>query len=132
MQNKKTYFCNLLFGTLIIMAIFYACKFSLEFLNIKFPAALTGMVVLFLALTFRIIPLGLVEDACNFFLKYMVFFFVPLLVMLPDSYEIFKKDVWTIIIGITLSAIFTLAVTAIVVEKLHAYRTEKGALKNDK
>ncbi len=132
MKNKIAYLCRLIVGTLIIMILFYMCKFTLEFFNIKFPAALTAMVALFLILTFKIIPLYAVEDACNFFLKYMVFFFVPLLVMLPDCYEIFKNDIWTVIVGIVISALLTLATTAIVVEKLHSYKERRLELKNDK
>ncbi len=113
------------------MVLFYACRFTLMYFEIKFPAALTAMMTLFLALTLKIVPLKFVEDACEFFLKYMVFFFVPLLVMLPDSYEIFKKDVWVIMIGITLSAMLTLGVTAFAVEKLNAYRNRNQEQKND-
>ncbi len=127
MQSKSKYFFNLFLGTAIIMAIFYICSFALNFLGIKFPASLTAMLALFLLLTFKIIPLRFVEDACNFFLKYMVFFFVPLLVMLPDNYEVFKEDIWTITIALVISALLTLATTSLIVEKLHNKRTMKGS-----
>ena len=46
--------------------------------------------------------------------------------MLPDNYEVFKEDIWTITIALVISALLTLATTSLIVEKLHNKRTMKG------
>ncbi len=115
-----------LFGFAVILAIFYACNFIMGWLELNFPPSLVAMLSLFFLLQFKIIPLAWVEKTGEFLLKYVVLFFVPILVVLPDSYQIVKNHLWAIIIGIGLGGALTLITTAIAVEKLHKYRISKG------
>ena len=116
-----------LFGFAVILAIFYVCKFVMETLGLKFPPSLVAMLTLFFLLQFKIIPLWWVEKTGEFLLKYVVLFFVPILVVLPDSYNVVKDNLGAVIVGIGLGGALTLITTALAVEKLHKYRISKGA-----
>lgn len=126
MKRKITDAGIFLFGFAVILAIFYACKFVMEFLGLKFPPSLVAMLALFFLLQFKVIPLWWVEKTGEFLLKYVVLFFVPILVVLPDSYNLVKDNLGAVIIGIGLGGALTLITTALAVEKLHKYRNSMG------
>lgn len=120
-----------LLGGIVIIAIFFVCKYVMGWLGLKFPPSLVAMLTLFFLLQFKIIPLWWVEKTGEFLLKYVVLFFVPILVVLPDSYQIVKNHLWAIVIGIGLGGALTLITTAVAVEKLHKYRNSKGEHVNE-
>ncbi len=120
-----------LLGGIVIIAIFFVCEYVMGWLGLKFPPSLVAMLTLFFLLQFKIIPLWWVEKTGEFLLKYVVLFFVPILVVLPDSYQIVKNHLWAIVIGIGLGGALTLITTAVAVEKLHKYRNSKGEHVNE-
>ena len=131
MKRKITDAGIFLFGFVVILVIFYACKFIMEILGLKFPPSLVAMLALFFLLQLKIIPLWWVEKTGEFLLKYVVLFFVPILVVLPDSYNIVKDNLGAVIIGIGLGGALTLITTALAVEKLHKYRISRGVKDDD-
>ena len=109
----------------IIFLVYFASDCTLKYFGIKFPASLVGMMALFVLLCLKIIPLWAVEEASDFLLKYMMFFFLPLLVLLPDSYEIFKSHIWIALVILLISGFLTLSLTALCVDKFHLYKKSK-------
>ena len=109
----------------IILGVYLVADCLLKFFQINFPASLLGMMLLFELLCCKIIPLWAVEKTADFLLKYMMFFFLPLLVLLPDSYEIFKSHIWIALVILLISGFLTLSLTALCVDKFHLYKKSR-------
>lgn len=125
MKDKFRQFAVFVSGFAVIFGLFYACRFACAALGIKFPASLTAMIALFGLLSLKIIPLWIVERTCEFLMRYMVFFFLPLLVMLPIIYGAFRDRVWVILAALLISAFLTMGATAAAVECVHKIRLAK-------
>lgn len=80
------------------------------------PGNLTGLLLLFLALVFKIIKLEQVEDAANLLLDNMMALFIPLNVGLMTMLPLLKQEWVAIITSILGSTILVMVVTAKVVE----------------
>ena len=105
-------------GLAFMLCLYFFCAWALELLHARFPASLTAMVLLFALLCLKIVPLWLVESAANLLLKNMVFYFVPLLAVLPASYDTYKDHLWGIMGALIASGVLTLAATELAAEKL--------------
>ncbi|WP_421810640.1 CidA/LrgA family protein [Flagellimonas sp.] len=86
----------------------------------KIPIAgnIIGMVLIFLALKFKMIPLEMVKPASDKLLKYLVLFFVPYGVGLMVHFETIKEHWLSIGLAVLGSTILTLYLTAFLQEKL--------------
>lgn len=122
MKDKFRQFAAFVSGLAVIFGLFYACRFACAELGVKFPASLTAMIALFGLLSLKIVPLWTVEKTCEFLMRYMVFFFLPLLVMLPIIYGAFRDRVWSILAALAVSAFLTMGATAAAVECVHKIR----------
>jgi holin-like protein len=93
-----------------------------EFVNyiFKVPVAgnIIGMVLIFLALKFKLIKLETVKPASDKLLKYLVLFFVPYGVGLMVHFDTIKAHWFSIGLAVLGSTILTLYLTAFIQEKL--------------
>lgn len=96
-------FFNFILGALIIFLINYLCKLLLEYLNIPFPSAILGIIILFILLKTGLIKENIVENFCNFILKYMVLFFIPLIVGIISFAPVILKNFLSIIMTILIT-----------------------------
>lgn len=64
-------------GFLVIMAFLMIGKLINHFLYIPIPGSIIGLLLLFTALSIRIINVDIVQPASHILLKYMTLFFVP-------------------------------------------------------
>ena len=115
--------------------IILALSFIGEFLNNIFPfpipASIYGIVLMFLCLKTKIIPLSAVEETARFLIEAMPLMFIPAAVGLLESWDIIK-GVWIQYISITVvSTIFVMAVagriTQAVIQKSSQTVTDKTA-----
>ena len=104
----------------LIMMFFYVGNMISDIIKpfILIPGSIIGMLLLFLALIFKVIKLEHVENTSNFFLKYMGFFFVPLGVGLMETFGILKTIWWQLIIILIVSNIIVMGFTAKITEFL--------------
>lgn len=86
------------------------------------PGNLTGLLLLFLALVFKIVRLEQVEDAANLLLDNMMVLFIPLNVGLMTVLPILKQQWVAIITSLLASTILVMVVTAKVVEAVEGRR----------
>ena len=97
---------NFAIGLGIIFLILYLSKFILNLVHIAFPAPILGIIVLFALLKIGIIKENWIEDFCNFMLKNMILFFIPIFVGIITYADIISKNflaiAMTIIITTTL------------------------------
>ncbi|MFV5900721.1 CidA/LrgA family protein [Staphylococcus gallinarum] len=69
---------------MVIMAITYLGNVLQQVLHIPIAGSIVGLFLFFLLLQFKVIPSKWVNDGANFFLTFMVFFFIPSVVGVMD------------------------------------------------
>ncbi len=126
---KKVF--NFLTGLIIIFSVQFFCAYILRILKITFPAPILGIILLFLLLKCKIIEPEKIEDCCNFLLKNMVLFFIPLFVGIITYSDIILKNFQTIIATIFITTTLVMVIVGLFVEnvikfkKLNKYRKNK-------
>ncbi|WP_353539774.1 CidA/LrgA family protein [Colwellia sp. KU-HH00111] len=94
-------------SALILLCFLYLGK-ALQYLtHVPIPGSIFGLLMLFIALNARILPLHLVLPSGNFLLSYITLFFVPVGVGLLQYTELLSNHWFTIIVS---SVVSTLAV----------------------
>lgn len=68
---------KILLQLILIIVITYIGNLIQKFLHIPIASSIVGLILFFLLLQFKIIPVRLVEDAATLLLSTMIFFFVP-------------------------------------------------------
>ena len=111
---------NFLIGLLLIFAVLYFCQIFLQLLKINFPPTILGIMVLFFLLKSKIIKEELVEDFCQFILKYMILFFIPIFVGTMNYYDIISQNLLAI-----LATLFVTTTLVIVTVGLFTYNAIK-------
>jgi holin-like protein len=86
------------------------------------PGNIIGMVILLILLSGNIIKLSMIEEASNFMLKYMGFFFVPITIGIMESYKLIQDSIFQIIIILFISCILVMYVTCKVTDILISYK----------
>lgn len=95
---------------------------------IMIPGSLIGMMLLFILLSTNIIKISMIENTGNFLLKYMGFFFVPLVVGIIDSFELVQNNFIKLIIILVISCICVMYVSCKVTDLLIIYTERKNKL----
>ena len=84
----------------IILALSFIGEFLNDFLPLPIPASIYGIILMFLCLKTKIIPLSAVEETARFLIEAMPLMFIPAAVGLLESWNIIK-GVWIQYISIT-------------------------------
>ena len=90
------------------------------------PASIYGMVLLFIALSTKIIKLNQVETTAEFLLSIMLIFFVPASVGIMDTFFAYKSSMLPIIIIVIISTIIVMITTGLVSQFIIKLRNKKG------
>lgn len=95
--------------------------------HLPVSGSVTGMILLALALGFRILPISLVEDASQLLLRHLSLFFVPAGVGLLAYGTLLKKNWIPITLAIVGGTVVTLLGTGMIHEVLNrTRRSERG------
>ena len=78
------------------------------------PASIYGMILLFIALSTKLIKLEQVETTAEFLLSIMLIFFVPASVGIMDTFFAYKSSMLPIIIIVIISTIVVMITTGLV------------------
>ena len=92
---------------------------------LSIPGSIIGMVLLFLALQFKIIGLNQIEEVSNFFLDNIAFYLVPAGVSLINSLEIIKDNLFLFLVVIFVSTFIVMYTTSLVVQNLITKKENK-------
>lgn len=94
---------SLLIGLAILLGILWLSTVVVAWLQISFPPALLGMLILFLLLYFKMIPLNLVESISEVLISKMGLLFLPAAVSVIMYLEVLSSQmlpfVATVVIG---------------------------------
>lgn len=86
--------------------------------NLPIPGTVLGLILLFLALSFGIVKIEMIEDICDILVAHMSFLFIPAGVGLMTSFDMLKGKVAAFSVIILISTIVVWIVTAYVVKFL--------------
>jgi holin-like protein len=110
---------------LIIAAISFLGELLNALIPLPIPASIYGLVILFLALSFKIIKLEQVEETANFLIAIMLIFFVPPAVGIMNSFSElgdFAAQAITIILVSTVIVMVVTGHTAQLIAKIKKQR----------
>jgi len=93
---------------IIIIAFLALGKALSLIINLPIPGSITGLILLFSALSFRFISLDLLLPAGQALLKYMILFIVPAGVGLINHVGLLEEHWLAIIVSISVSTIIVL------------------------
>lgn len=97
---------------------------------VAIPGSVIGMVVLFLALHFNILPIEKVDDVGTWLTDNMAFLFIPAGVGLMTQFEVLGGNVWwQLLIILFVTTALMMWCVGTVVQKLIENRQNKGAKK---
>lgn len=125
-------FLNFIFGLILIFLINYLSAFILKTFNIPFPSPILGIIILFTLLKTKLLKEELVQSFCDFILKYMILFFIPLFVGLISFMPIIIKNFLSIIMTILITTTLVMISVGLSYEwivKLKRLYRMKGRLK---
>ena len=100
-------------GLGIIFFILYFSKFALDMSGITFPAPILGIIILFTLLKIGVIKENWIEDFCNFMLKNMILFFIPIFVGIMTYVDIISKNFLAIIMTIFITTTLVMVVVGL-------------------
>ena len=87
-----------------------------RFFDWAIPGSIIGMILLTLALEFKVLKIGQVEDVSDFLIRNMAFFFVPPGVGLMVNIDLIADNWFAITMATLLSTVLVLLVTGFVAQ----------------
>lgn len=115
-KNPEKKGVRVLEGFVILMFMQSLGTFLSNHFKLVLPGNLTGLLLLFLALLFRIVRLDQVEEAANLLLDNMMVLFIPLNVGLMTILPRLKQEWVAIFTSLLASTVIVMVVTAKAVE----------------
>lgn len=82
------------------------------------PASIAGMVLLFLALIFKLVKARTIKPATDFLLKNLMLFFVPIAVGVVGSFTLFEGHLVAIVVSSLVSTVIVIGVVGVVAQGL--------------
>lgn len=89
------------------------------------PGSIVGMILLFLALQFKLIKLDSIKEISDLFLDNMAIFFVPAGVSLMSSMDLIRENIFVLTVTIVLSTTAVMCITGLVVENMISKRPKE-------
>jgi len=103
---------------MIILIAYFLGVIIQVFFNLPIPGTVLGLIFLFLALSFGIVKIEMIEDICEILISHMSFLFIPAGVGLMISFDMLKGKVIAFSTIIIISTLIVWVVTAYVVKFL--------------
>lgn len=109
---------KVLLQIIIIMGVTYMGNILQSVLHIPIAGSIVGLILFFLLLQFKIIPSKWVSEGSNFFLTFMVFFFVPSVVGVMDVVSEINLNFILFFVMIALGTCCVALVSGFIAEKM--------------
>jgi holin-like protein len=91
----------------LLSAVYLAGNQVVRWLGLPIPGNVVGILGLYVLLNTGVLRLEWVQDAADFLLKHLVFFFIPVAVDLMNWGGVFRKYGWALALAIGLSTVLT-------------------------
>ncbi|OCG19222.1 hypothetical protein A9G22_10910 [Gilliamella sp. App2-1] len=106
-------------GLVILTLCLWVGKIISKILPIMIPGSIIGLLILFLLLTFQLIPTCWIKNSCNLFMRYMTLLFIPAAMGIMDNYSLLMQNWVPIIFGCVGSSLIILILSAFLTEYCH-------------
>lgn len=111
---------------IIQIALLYAVCFIGEVLHnlllIPLPGSIIGLILLFIGLSFKIIPIKWVEDGAGFILAYLPLFFIPATVGVINYPSLISWGGASLVVVVVISTIITMIAAGTMSQSLEKQR----------
>ncbi|MEK5236589.1 CidA/LrgA family protein [Paenibacillus sp. FSL L8-0470] len=96
----------------ILYAFYLAGDYLQKLLHLPVPGSIVGLLLLFILLLCKIVPLKLIENGSSFILAYLPMFFIPATAGIMNHLDIFSGRGLLLIAILVVSSVLTMVVTA--------------------
>lgn len=101
-----------MFIQLCLLFVFLALgELIVYFTQIPIPSSIIGMILLFIALTLKIVKLKWIEKVCDFFVSNLGFFFIPAGIGVMQYFGLISRQWVPIVMAVGLSTILIIIST---------------------
>lgn len=101
---------------ILIMAFTFLGEVCHWLIPLPIPASIYGMVLLFLALSCKLIPEGAVKESGDFLTSLLPLLFIAPTVNLQDSWDLIRDSVWILVIVVVVTTVLTFACSGLVTQ----------------
>lgn len=108
----------------VILAVTFCGEILKMVLPFKIPSSIYGLVLMFLALQFKVIPLDQVKEAAKYLIEIMPLMFIPAGVGLMNAWGVLKPICIPVIVITIVSTIVVMGISGRVTQ--FVIRMEKG------
>ncbi|MBE5995901.1 MAG: CidA/LrgA family protein [Lachnospiraceae bacterium] len=102
----------------IILGMTFLGEILHYFIPLPIPGSIYGLVLLFLALVFRIIPISSVKETGTFLIEIMPLMFIPAAAGLLVSWNVLQPILLPFLVISAVSTVFVMIVTGLIAQKL--------------
>lgn len=102
---------RIVFQVVILYLFSFIGSWIVQSLSLQFPGSIVGLLLLFVCLYFRIIPVELIKDGAGFLLAFLALFFIPATVGIMDYPELLSWAGLGMVFAIVLSTVITIIFT---------------------
>ncbi|AIQ68348.1 CidA/LrgA family protein [Paenibacillus graminis] len=107
----------------VLYIFFLAGDYLQKLMHLPVPGSIVGLLLLFILLLFKIVPVKLIEDGSLFILAYLPMFFIPATAGIMNHLDIFSGRGLMMIGILVASSVLTMVVTAHATEWITVRRT---------
>jgi len=87
----------------VVLVVFFLVGDLLHRMGAPIPGGVLGLLLLYMALQWKVLPLRWVERTAGLLLRHMVLLFVPLTVGLMDLWPVLSQHLWAIVASLVVS-----------------------------
>lgn len=120
---------RIVFQVIILYLFSFIGSWIVQSLSLQFPGSIVGLLLLFVCLYFRIIPVELIKDGAGFLLAFLALFFIPATVGIMDYPELLSWAGLGMVLAIVLSTVITIIFTGRFCQYLERKLLEKELIK---
>ncbi|KAI7252143.1 hypothetical protein KC345_g11510 [Hortaea werneckii] len=96
----------------LLYVFFLAGDYLQKLLHLPIPGSIVGLLLLFVLLLLKIVPVKLIENGSSFILAYLPMFFIPATAGIMNHLDIFSGRGLLLIGILVISSVLTMVVTA--------------------
>ncbi len=116
---------------LIILIISFIGEILHALIPLPIPASIYGIILMFVGLSTKIIPLDSVKLASKFLIEIMPVMFIPAAVGLIDSWDIIQPGFWQYIIITVVTTVLVMGVSGLVTQLFVRNSNKRKEHQND-
>lgn len=121
-------YIQIFYQVIILFLYSFTGKIIVETLGINFPGSILGLLMLFISLYFKIIPVSLISSGAGFLLGIMPLLFIPSTVGVMNFPEFFSLHGFLLVVIVILSTIITIAVSGRVCQYIESKESIKESI----